>query len=236
MKPKYFEFQSFRLRHDQSAHKIGTDGILLATWVQSDSVTNILDFGSGCGLISFIAAQRFPNTQVLGLEIDTTSHFESLENLRENPFDGRVQFKLGDLLQFDTEQKFELILSNPPYFEEEVLAPNQRRAKARALQKGQLLLYLEKLKELLSPDGQIAIILAMSTWTNNQESIEQLGLYPRRICKVQHQQGKAFKRVLVEIEKKQGRIQNEKISLYKADGQTRSEVYQNLSGNFLLDQ
>ena len=110
-----FQFKQFALAHQQSAHKIGTDAIVLASWLNGASARQILDFGSGCGVLSFISAQRFPNAQILGIEVDEASYLESVANKVQNPFAHRLNFLHQDIQEFEPTTKFDLIVSNPPY-------------------------------------------------------------------------------------------------------------------------
>lgn len=236
MKPKAFQFKHFSLKHEQSAHKIGTDSILLSTWLEASNPKRILDLGSGCGVITFILAQRFPKALIDGVEIDESSYREGLQNLKESNFQKRIQFYNNDLLHFSSKNKYDLIVSNPPYFEEDTRAPDLRRAKARRLERGALVQYLKKAKELLSSQGLIALVLPVNTWTNNHLALLSLGLYPHRLFKVQHQKGKPFKRIVVELGQQKEIAIEGSISLYEDDGISRSTEYQNLCGDFLLDQ
>tara|TARA_R110002094_G_scaffold42899_1_gene55098 strand:+ start:26 stop:445 length:420 start_codon:yes stop_codon:yes gene_type:complete len=98
-----FRFKKFSLEHSQSAQKIGTDSVLLATWIEHHNPRRILDIGSGCGLISFILAQRFPNSEIVGIEIDKESHDESLINLNSFPLATKLSFINADFLEYDFE-------------------------------------------------------------------------------------------------------------------------------------
>lgn len=236
MKAKAFQFKKFNLQHSASAHKIGTDGILLATWVDASKAQSILDFGSGCGLIAFILAQRFPKMQIHGLEKDTASFTESLHNLEQFPLAHSIHFLLGELESIELPRKYDLIISNPPYFEADTSAPDQRRAQARTIEPGKLINYLSILKKQLNADGTLALILPSTSWQINRPAIFDLGLSVKRICKVRHQKGKDYKRVLIELSQKEIEPLATEMDLYMEDGIRRSDAYQRLCNDFLLDQ
>ncbi len=236
MKPQAFAFQQFTLSHHRSAHKIGTDGILLGTWVKVSKPKAILDFGSGCGLISFIAAQRFPEAPVFGLEIDEASFRESQENLLNNPTFKNIEFQHADLMDFRTSKKFDLILTNPPYFEGDLKAPDKRRAQARQTETGELDKQIFKLRTLLDEQGEIALILPLDIWQAKLEPLASMGLFPKEICYVRHQAKKAVKRVLVKFSLQRTNIHEEELHLFNDDGLKRNSDFQNLVDNFLLRQ
>lgn len=114
-------------------HEGGTDGVLLGAWAEVADAKSILDIGCGCGLISLMAAQRSPKGNVLGIEIDNEATIDAINNVKNSPYSNRITITCTDALQFaqTATSKFDCILSNPPYYEEDVLPPSVNRAQAR---------------------------------------------------------------------------------------------------------
>ena len=81
-----FRFQKFSVAHSRSTMKVGTDGVLLGAWADTHSARNILDIGTGCGLIALMAAQRTPDAHVTAIDIDQASIDEATENFQASPF------------------------------------------------------------------------------------------------------------------------------------------------------
>ncbi len=129
-----FTFKQFHIDDTHCAMKVGTDGVLLGAWAPTLPITkHILDIGCGSGLISLMLAQRTPNAQVTGIEIDAQATIDAKQNVAQSPFANRVNIVCNDILHYaqSCAQRFDCIVSNPPYYEEAVLPPSSFRAKAR---------------------------------------------------------------------------------------------------------
>ena len=108
-----FKFKQFEIHQDRCAMKVGTDGVLLGAWAPGGK--RILDVGSGTGLISLMMAQRFPEAQVLGIDMDGEACEEAAENVAASPFAGSVHVSHCPLQDFLSSQPYDAIVSNPPF-------------------------------------------------------------------------------------------------------------------------
>lgn len=158
MPTPYFDFKKFRVWHDRSSMKVGTDGVLIGAWAPVDGARRILDIGCGCGLISLMAAQRNPAAQITGIDIDGASVAQARENGARSPFAGRLKFVQADLRTLEAEP-FDCILSNPPFFEEDLLPPEARRAKARHTEGLSFGTLLAHARRLLRRGGHFSLIV-----------------------------------------------------------------------------
>lgn len=233
-----FEFKQFKLAHDQCAHRIGTDGILLGAWVNIGAAQQLLEFGHGCGLISFMLAQRNPQAQITGIEIDSASYLQSISNLESNPFQHQIHFLKGDFLSQHWEAKFDFIFSNPPYFIADVLAPQKERARARSIKADLFRKWIQVWHLALQESGSLGLILPPSIWDFFKDDFQQSGFYLQRICEVRHHSKAKTSRVLVQLSKaKQVPISSEELILYRDfPADIRSEAWQKLAAPYLLDQ
>lgn len=150
----YFKFKQFTVFHDRCAMKVGTDGVLLGAWVQVDTAKRVLDIGTGTGLIALMVAQRSAAC-VVGTDIDGEAVEQAMENVNASPWKNRICICRKDVMQMNGEEygSFDVIVSNPPYFVEEVRCLDERRDTARHtgnLTFGNLLTAVEK---LLTEDG-----------------------------------------------------------------------------------
>ena len=129
-----FRFKQFTIRHDRSAMKVGTDGVLLGAWARLpenkaiSSRPRVLDVGTGTGLIALMLAQRFPNAMIDGIDIDASSIEQAKENIENSIFRTRINIKESDfsILSYYS-NKFDLIVSNPPFYTEDTLGGNKAR-------------------------------------------------------------------------------------------------------------
>ena len=126
-----FRFKRFAVEQDGAAMKVGTDGVLLGAWfsVRGDE-RRILDIGTGTGVIALMAAQRTPAESIVAVDIDRPSAECAAGNFRNSPWAGRLRAECAAVQDFDG-GTFDLILSNPPYFVEDVKSPSSARSLAR---------------------------------------------------------------------------------------------------------
>ncbi|RNC65896.1 tRNA1(Val) (adenine(37)-N6)-methyltransferase [Proteiniphilum sp. X52] len=133
MSNPYFRFKQFTVFHDQCAMKVGTDGVLLGAWAGVDNAAEVLDVGTGTGLIALMVAQRNPQAKVMAIDVDEQAVEQAKENIGNSPFSDRIDVELVAFRQFaqDSPKRFDLIVSNPPYFSDSLLPPEKGRARAR---------------------------------------------------------------------------------------------------------
>jgi tRNA1Val (adenine37-N6)-methyltransferase len=124
-----FKFKQFEIHQDRCAMKVGTDGVLLGAWAPGGK--RILDVGSGTGLISLMMAQRFPEAQVRGIDMDGEACEEAAENVAASPFADRVEIECCRLQDYHSEESFDAIVSNPPFFLNSLKNPDSKRTMAR---------------------------------------------------------------------------------------------------------
>ena len=110
----YFSFKQFTVYHDRCAMKVGTDGVLLGAWADVVSARNILDIGTGTGLISLMMAQRC-NARIRAVDIDADAVEQARGNVAASPWQDRIEVELQDICHFTSETLFDVIVSNPPY-------------------------------------------------------------------------------------------------------------------------
>ncbi len=193
-----FQFKQFTIRHDRCAMKVGTDGVLLGAWGMV-APPHILDIGTGTGLITLMAAQRCPQAQVLGIDIDGDAVEQARENVAASPFADRVcirQQSLQELAEAADSTRFSAILCNPPFFEESLLPPDVRRSQARHTSTLPFSMLISTVAQLLQPDGSFSVILPTNAFDDFRRSCFAAQLVCTRLCHVQTTPAKAPKRVL----------------------------------------
>lgn len=232
-----FRFQQFEVWHDRCAMKVGTDGVLLGAWVNGKGVERILDVGVGSGLISLMLAQRFSTTNVLGVDIDAAAVEQARENFLRSPFAERLEADVCDfrtLPHLPWAGKRLLIVSNPPFFTEDTLAPDAARATARSSCSLPFDLLIKNASALLDVQGRFAVIIPYVRVSDFVLTAAAHGLYLQRRCDVQTSPRKPVKRTLLEFEKHTGTTSFETLCLHNADG-SLSEAYRELTADFYLN-
>ena len=165
MPNSYFKFKQFIINQEHCAMKVCTDACILGAWF-SDKIPQkaaILDIGAGTGLLMMMLAQRFQN-EIHGVEIDGTAYRQLQENISQNDWQQRLTVFQGDARTFQFPQKYDFIISNPPFFESDWLSANDREQIA----KHSTLLTLDELIKViagnLQPHGSFGILLPYHRW------------------------------------------------------------------------
>ena len=193
-----FRFKQFAVEQDDVAMKVGTDGVLLGAWADCEGAKNILDIGTGTGVIALQMAQRNPEAQIRAVEIDEAAAKRARANFDLSPWAERLTVEQTAVQEFGPIEKFDLIVSNPPYFVDSLLPPDAKRSTARHTHD----LTFEELDKavarLLADSGKFALILRITEF-EKYLSLTQLRLVRR--CNVYPVEGGAVKRVMAEFAK-----------------------------------
>lgn len=129
-----FTFKQFFVAHDRCAMKVGTDGILLGAWAPVAGVKRCLDIGAGSGLLALMLAQRTSDSVIIdAVELESEAATQAQENVAQSPWLERINVHTADIQQWVTQQtaRFDLIISNPPYYEQGVECATPQREQAR---------------------------------------------------------------------------------------------------------
>ena len=122
-----FRFKHFTVRHDRCAMKVGTDGVLLGAWTPLEGADSVLDIGTGSGLVALICAQRSAAI-VSAIEIDEEAAAQARQNAEDSPWSERINVRHCSLEEFaaSTQQRFDRIVVNPPFFKNSFKAHGDR--------------------------------------------------------------------------------------------------------------
>ena len=233
-KHRLFNFKQFSLSHQRSAMKIGTDGVLLGAWAGDNTLlpVNVLDVGCGCGLISMMIAQRYEDSIITGIDIDSGSICDARDNIDNSPWKGRVDIIEGDFFDFKAAVKYDMILSNPPFFTADVHSPFPTRDTARSAQCFPIDDFARKCMEILSPTGCVNIIYPYSEKENVFYAFYRNGLYMNRICYVRDSSSTPVKRVMMSFTKSMCDSPQEEYLSIRGEDKAWSEQYKNLTRDF----
>ncbi len=231
-----FHFKQFSIRHDECAMKVGTDGVLLGAWCNVESARSVLDVGTGCGLIAIILAQRNAGCHIDAIEIDEASGRQAEENANKCPWSSRISVHRTSFQQFyDKEKKkYDLIVSNPPYFQNSLTNPNREKSVARhsgSLPMDELVAGIDK---LLKENGRFCMIMPVTEALIFIDKAKESGMYCRRITSVLPNPGKPPKRYLMEFLKSEGEIVKTELILELDKRHKYSGEFKKLTGDFYL--
>ncbi|MFN5620900.1 MAG: tRNA1(Val) (adenine(37)-N6)-methyltransferase [Flavobacteriales bacterium] len=229
---KPFHFKQFDVVQSRSAMRVGTDAVLLGAWVKLDSCKHVLDVGTGTGVIALICAQRCLDALVEGIEIDEGSAEDAGENFKQSRWSDRLKIHHGDFLKITTSDKFDLVISNPPYFTHSLRAADPGRNAARHDDYLPSDAFMKQAKRVLNKEGSVALIIPKSELERWVLDAEAVGLTPRRICHVFTLAHKDPARVMIEFSFIQTpEPEMESLHIHKAVGEY-SDAYMQLTTDF----
>lgn len=240
----YFRFRQFTVWHDRCAMKVGTDGVLLGAWAGQGRPGKILDIGTGSGLIALMLAQRFPEARITGIEPDAEAAVQAGENFLCSPWHDRLTIRTATLQDFTAgtagNGTFDLIVSNPPFYDSTLLNPDARRSAARHTSS---LPYSELMRcasALMTGTSELDIVIPSEYWRQILKAAEDNGLAPQRLVRISSTPRSGIRRLLVSFGKNaeppapsEG-LSAEDVLLTEADD-SRSEWYRGLAAEFYLN-
>jgi len=161
----YFQFKQFTVHQDKCAMKVTTDACLFGAWTaqevrsQVSGVRSLLDIGAGTGLLSLMLAQKNPGANIMAIEIDKDAASQARENFDASPWKDRVAVIEGDVTHHAFPGKFDLLISNPPFYEKELRSGTERKNIAYHSDNLTLQELLQAIKTNLSADGNFFLLL-----------------------------------------------------------------------------
>ena len=161
MSKSFFQFKQFGIHMDRCAMKVGTDGVVLGAMAGEEKAVNMLEIGVGTGVVSLMMAQRFQQLAITGVEIDQDAWEQSSENAANSPWSSRVKFLHESLQSFSesSTDRFDLIVSNPPYFFKHIKSADAKRNRALHHESLTFSDLLDAIERLLLPTGSLWLIL-----------------------------------------------------------------------------
>lgn len=235
MSNTYFKFKQFTILQDKCAMKVGMDGVTLGAWVDIESTKQILDIGTGTGLIALMLAQR-SSSFIDAIDIDGDACEQAKENSINSTFAEQIRVYHHSLASFSeiTTNRYDLIVSNPPYFTKSFKSPEEKRSLARHNDNLSLKDLIEISKTLLKPHGRIALILPFDQESELKQAIAESSLYIIRRTDVIPVIGGNAKRILAEIAIECNPDYQPETLTIEIERHIYTPVYQELTKDFYL--
>lgn len=222
------------MKHDRCAMKVGTDGVLLGSWTQVNDARTALDVGCGTGLIALMLAQRNGNLNIIGIDIDDEAVEQARENVWESPWSARIRIEKHDFNEvFPSEDQFDLIVSNPPFYTEDTTCPDGSRQKARHATSLPIETMMKQASRLLTQEGRLTLIVPYSAATDVIGEAVMNNLYLSRRTDVKTTPTKTAKRTMLEFSRKTQPTVYDTLTLKDKEG-NMSDEYRALTEDFYL--
>jgi len=236
MSNKPFHFKQFSIQQDKTGMKVGTDGVLLGAWVYLESnPASILDIGTGTGLIALMMAQRSQAELIDAVELDYDAYIQSVENFERSDWGDRLFCYHASLQEFAEaiDEKYDMVISNPPFFNSTYKELPQNRAMARHTHSLSYNELLESVEKLLSKKGHFACIIPFSEEDKFIKIANQNKLFPNRITRVKGAVNTPVKRSLLQLSFFEKSIEVTELIL-ELDRHVYTKAYKDLVRDFYL--
>lgn len=231
----YFKFKQFTISQTHAAMKVGTDGVLLGAWANVADASRILDIGTGTGVIALMLAQRSSTAIIDAVEIDTPSAKQAEMNAVKSPWGNRITIANKSFQDFvsETDNRYDLIVSNPPYFEQSLKSPFEHKNLARhndTLPYNELLGGISK---LLTEKGKFCGVFPYTEGNVFIAKASGYGLYCTKRLNIQSKPNRNTLRMLIQLEFEKKPLEESILCTRDSEGNYTDE-YKQLTADFYL--
>lgn len=183
-----FKFKQFTIHQQNSAMKVCTDACLLGALTRVKSNTTILDIGTGTGLLALMLAQKDPSIHITAVEIDDATLIDAKSNVGNCQFSDQILLVHDSIQNFSSKnnQAFDLIISNPPFFQNNLKSDDNRKNKALHDESLTLKELADAVKKLLKPEGCFWVLLPPFEMTQFQQIAKENGLFTQKDFSIKH--------------------------------------------------
>jgi len=231
-----FQFKQFYLAQNNCAMKVGTDGVLLGAWADIGQCKNILDVGTGTGLIALMLKQRsqtqkMTDVSISALEIDESAYLQAKENFEISPWQN-IKIYHDDFNDFKPSLKFDFVVSNPPYFVKSLKGPNEARNTARHTCSLNFKILIKQFCNITHEQGRLALVLPSDALEEIEQLIKEFDLFMSKLVFVYTKKNKPAKRILIELNKIKSEL--DKSDLFIHENGDYSQDFISLTKDFYL--
>lgn len=231
-----FRFKQFTINQQNVPMKVNTDGVLLGAWVEVKLASTILDVGTGTGVIALMLAQRNLKAHIDAVEVDSQAVVVAKHNVESSPWSSRVNVVDSSFQAYSdiAVVKYDLIVSNPPFFIDSLKSPSHSRNLSRHAEMLPYEALLSGVNLLLDNDGVFAGVFPYAEANVFIALAVNFGLYCRRKTYVQPIFGGRIKRVLLELSRERVTPIESSLAIEERDGHGYTSDYRNLTKDFYL--
>ena len=236
MSQQTFVFKKFSIHQHKCAHKVGTDAVLIGSWAEVSKATTILDIGTGTGIIALMMAQK-SNAQIDAIDIEQGSAEQATENAEHSVWAERIKVYQKSLQDFsaNTDKKYDVIITNPPYFVDSSKAPDEERNHARHTDTLTFAELLTGAKKMLNDKGMFYIILPTKEAIDFKALAEKSNLYLVKQLRVKTKSSNDLeKRHIMLFRLTKEPLAEQILSIENEGRHNYTEEYKKLTGDFYL--
>lgn len=235
MANNYFKFKQFTIKQDKSAMKVGTDGVILGAYAKCENAFNILDIGTGTGLIALMMAQRSSGL-IDAIEIDKNAFDEAWQNIQNSDWEDKITIFHSSFQEYADIclRKYELIVSNPPYFNNSLKNDNDRKTLARHSDSLSAKELFDGVNKLLSKEGIFSVIIPTEYADLYEREAAQFDLFINESVKIKPTPEKPVKRLILSFSRKKNDVSETEFVIENGGRHIYSDEYKMLTKDYYL--
>lgn len=234
----FFRFKQFTVYQDKCALKVCTDACLFGAWTVEQIKSfkaepkSVLDIGTGTGLLSLMLAQQL-NAEIDAVEIERADHDQCAANFEQSAWNNRLQVHLSDIKKFQTGKQYGLIISNPPFFENDLKPQTAHKLRSKHDDSLTLKELVTEMERLLAENGHCAFLLPHHRKNELLELSAEKGFFPASVCSVKQTPKHEPFRVMFFFHKEKTGFREEEITI-KLNGENYSNRFIELLKDYYL--
>ena len=228
-----FRFKQFSVYQGLCAMKVNTDGVLLGAWAEVSGAKNIIDIGTGTGVIAMMMAQKNQTAHIDAIDIDEEAFTQAGKNFKDTPWAERLSPHHVSLQNFSPEKKYDVVISNPPYFFKDFQSVYAQRNIAKHSTELSYEDLASGIARLMSDEGRAFLVLPIFNFAAFEEIALRAKLFVTQKAEVTAIKGKQPYVVLLQLEKVQRETILSKIDIHEADG-SFTQQYKAITKDFYL--
>jgi tRNA1Val (adenine37-N6)-methyltransferase len=234
----YFQFKQFIIHQDQCAMKVSTDSCLFGAWLSKEiipslsNIHHVLDIGAGTGLLMLMQAQEHM-IAIDGIELDNSAYQQALSNIELSHWKDRLQLFKGDVISFEFGYRYDLIISNPPFYENNLKPLSHSKASAMHDATLNLGLLLGVIEKNINHEGYFALLIPFYRFEEMKDLFLSKDFYLHKVSHVRHQEGHKFIRSMVLLSRKPAEATIQYITIKEKDG-AYTNAFKELLYNYYL--
>lgn len=231
----YFQFKDFRIEQDKCSMKVCTDACVFGAWISDQKLKNdnCLDIGTGTGLLALMYAQKNDKAAIDAIEIDAETYRQAKQNFLNSKWHERLQVLNADIKNFIPKEKYDLIISNPPFYEDDLLSVENRKNVAKhaaSLSFRELILCS---KNLLKEDGHFAVLIPFSRLDYLIALAEENKFFLKEKFLIKQTPNHNFFRAILLFSDKESKIKNSELIIKEENGKDTNEFIELLKDYYL---
>jgi tRNA1Val (adenine37-N6)-methyltransferase len=235
MPNNYFRFKQFIIDQAGAAFKVGTDSVLLGACADLTGASKILEIGAGTALISIMAAQR-SEAEIVTIEPHPESYNQAQKNVLQCKWSKRIKIVKSDFQSFhqDTNEKFDLIITNPPWFRDSLKNPDVTKSFIRHSESLSSVDILRGASKLIRPEGSLQLILPYAEGNIFIAEASDYCFFCTRIIKIKAIPTGEIKRLILKFERSKKSLKEKFLTIETGVRHQYTEEYKEVTKDFYL--